>query len=159
MFRPNRDVRFSADKSPYKTRIYAGLERGGYVQFSADGLAAGCGYWMVEPDQLDRYRRAVADDRSGGGAGRDRRPDRGDGIEITAHETLKTAPRGYPKDHPRIELLRHKGLVTWKEWPAGAWLGHPDGQGPGGRLPPDVGAAAGLARRPGRAPAARHRSP
>jgi uncharacterized protein (DUF2461 family) len=36
---------------------------------------------------------------------------------------LKTAPRGYPKDHPRIELLRHKGLITWREWPAGAWLG------------------------------------
>jgi hypothetical protein len=36
---------------------------------------------------------------------------------------LKTAPRGYPKDHPRIELLRHKGLVAWREWPAGPWLG------------------------------------
>ena len=36
---------------------------------------------------------------------------------------LKTAPKGYPKDHPRIELLRYKGLVAWREWPAGAWLG------------------------------------
>jgi hypothetical protein len=39
------------------------------------------------------------------------------------HGVLKTAPRGYAKDHPRIELLRNKGLVTWKDWPAGAWLG------------------------------------
>ena len=45
------------------------------------------------------------------------------GISITAHESLKTAPRGYPKDHPRTDLLRLKGLVTWKEWPVAAWLG------------------------------------
>ena len=44
-------------------------------------------------------------------------------IDITGHDVLKTAPKGYPKDHPRIELLRYKGLVAWKEWPAGAWLG------------------------------------
>jgi uncharacterized protein (DUF2461 family) len=45
------------------------------------------------------------------------------GIDVTGHETLKTAPKGYPKDHPRIDLLRNKGLVAWKEWPAAAWLG------------------------------------
>ena len=45
------------------------------------------------------------------------------GIEVTGHESLKTAPKGYPKDHPRIELLRHKGLVTWQQWPVAAWLG------------------------------------
>ena len=44
-------------------------------------------------------------------------------IEVTAHDSLKTAPRGYPKDHPRIDLLRQKGLITWKSWPVGAWLG------------------------------------
>src|ERR1035438_2751105 len=38
---------------------------------------------------------------------------------------LKTAPRGYPADHPRIGLLRHKGLIAWKEWPVEAWLGTP----------------------------------
>ena len=40
-----------------------------------------------------------------------------------SHGALKTAPKGYPKDHPRIELLRYKGLATWKQWPAGPWLG------------------------------------
>jgi uncharacterized protein (DUF2461 family) len=44
-------------------------------------------------------------------------------IDITASETLKTAPRGWPKDHPRIDLLRQKGLIAWREWPVGAWLG------------------------------------
>lgn len=99
IFRPYRDVRFSGDKSPYKTAIAATLAGGGYVQFSADGLAAGCGMYTMAPDQLERYRRA--------------------GIEVSGHGTLKSAPRGFPKDHPRIELLRHKGLVTWKEWPTG----------------------------------------
>ena len=40
-----------------------------------------------------------------------------------AHEVLKTAPRGFPADHPRIELLRHKGIAMMKTWPVGAWLG------------------------------------
>src|SRR6266487_18918 len=63
IFRPYRDVRFSPDKTPYKTAIGATLASGGYVQLSASGLAAGSGMWMLSADQLDRYRRAVADDR------------------------------------------------------------------------------------------------
>ena len=45
------------------------------------------------------------------------------GVEIAAHDTLKSAPRGYPKDHPRIDLLRQKGLISWKQWPPEAWVG------------------------------------
>jgi hypothetical protein len=45
------------------------------------------------------------------------------GVRATGHEELKTAPKGYAKDHPRIDLLRHKGLVAWREWPPAAWLG------------------------------------
>jgi len=45
------------------------------------------------------------------------------GLEISAHDVLKTAPKGYDKDHPRIELLRHKGLIAWRSWPVAAWLG------------------------------------
>ena len=56
IFRPNRDVRFSADKSPYKTNIAAMLAGGGYIQFSAEGLGAGNGFYVMAPDQLDRYR-------------------------------------------------------------------------------------------------------
>jgi uncharacterized protein (TIGR02453 family) len=123
IFRPYRDVRFSKDKSPYKTSIAATLDGGGYVQLSADGLGAGCGMYHLMPDQLDRFRRAVADDRTGRAVVRLVDRLRPAGIEVAAHDTLKTAPRGYPKDHPRIELLRHKGLVTWKQWPVAAWLG------------------------------------
>jgi uncharacterized protein (TIGR02453 family) len=123
VFRPNRDVRFSADKSPYKTAIAASLSQGGYLQFSAGGLGAGTGMYVMAPDQLERYRQAVDDDTAGGAlAGIVGTLGRA-GIEVTAHESLKTAPRGYPKDHPRVDLLRQKGLVSWKQWPVGAWLG------------------------------------
>src|SRR5215210_5824662 len=65
IFRPYRDVRFSADKSPYKTTIAATLEKGGYIQLSADGLMTGRGMYWMAPDQLARYREAVAADRTG----------------------------------------------------------------------------------------------
>ena len=62
--RPYRDMRFRAGKSPYKTEIYATLDRGGYVRFSADGLTAALGYYTMTAAQLERYRQAV-DRRSG----------------------------------------------------------------------------------------------
>jgi uncharacterized protein (TIGR02453 family) len=120
--RPYRDVRFRADKSPYKTNIYAILRDGGYVSFSADGLVAGVGYYQMEPDQLDRYRRAVADDAAGAELGRlvDRLAAKR--IQVEGSSSLKSAPRGYPKDHPRIDLLRHRGLIAWRHWPVEPWL-------------------------------------
>jgi uncharacterized protein (TIGR02453 family) len=125
IFRPYRDVRFSKDKSPYKTAIGATVERGGYIQLSARGLAVGSGMWEMSPDQLDRYRRAVDRDDSGGELVGIVEDGKRAGLEISGHEQLKTAPRGYPKDHPRVELLRSKGLISWREWPAAAWLGTP----------------------------------
>ncbi|MGH3714217.1 MAG: DUF2461 domain-containing protein [Micromonosporaceae bacterium] len=122
IFRPYRDVRFSRDKTPYKTAIGATLADGGYVQFSTEGLAAGAGMYHLATDQVTRYREAVADDRTGGALASLVSAVRAQGIEITALDSLKTAPRGYPKDHPRIELLRNKGLITWRQWAPGAWL-------------------------------------
>jgi len=123
IFRPNRDVRFSADKSPYKTTIAATLERGGYIQLSTRGLGAGRGTYMMAPDQLARYRAAVADDARGGALEDIIEATAKRGIEITCHDELKTVPRGYPKDHPRADLLRMKGLIAWQQWPVAAWLG------------------------------------
>jgi uncharacterized protein (TIGR02453 family) len=123
VFRPYRDTRFSADKSPYKTNIAATLESGGYVALSADGLACGMGYYVMSPDQLERYRKAVAADKTGVPLAELVAGLRAGGAEVTAHDVLKTAPRGYDKDHPRVELLRHKGLVAWKTWPVAPWLG------------------------------------
>jgi uncharacterized protein (TIGR02453 family) len=123
IFRPYRDVRFSKDKSPYKTAIGASVGGFGYVHLDARGLAAGSGMWEMSPDQLERYRAAVDDDRSGRGLADIVATARSHGMGVMSHGELKTAPRGYAKDHPRVELLRYKGLATWQEWPAAAWLG------------------------------------
>ena len=123
LFRPYRDVRFSADKSPYKTAIGATLASGGYVHLSADGLGVATGYHMMAPDQLARYRQAVADDKSGEELERIIADIERQEIAVHGRDPLKSAPRGYPADHPRIGLLRYKGVVTWKEWPVEPWLG------------------------------------
>jgi uncharacterized protein (TIGR02453 family) len=122
VFRPYRDVRFSQDKTPYKLNCAAHLP-GGYVSLSADELFVGSGLYMPERDQLQRFRAAVADPKSGAELESIVATLRKGGYDVGAHEVLKTAPKGYPKDHPRIELLKHKGLVMSRSWPVGAWLG------------------------------------
>jgi uncharacterized protein (TIGR02453 family) len=122
LFRPYRDVRFSADKVPYKTNC-AAMIGSGYVSFSADGLSVGSGLYMPEPAALARYRAAVDAKKSGAELTGIVAALHEGGYETMAHEVLKTAPKGYPKDHPRIELLRHKGIAMMKTWPVGAWLG------------------------------------
>jgi len=122
IFRPYRDIRFSADKSPYKTNI-AAVVGDGYIQLTAEAFGLGSGMWEMAPDQLTRYRESVDDARSGPVLERVLRAARDEGLEARGHDMLKTAPKGYSSDHSRIELLRYKGVITWKEWPAGAWLG------------------------------------
>ncbi|MEV4283350.1 DUF2461 domain-containing protein [Actinoplanes xinjiangensis] len=123
IFRPYRDVRFSRDKTPYKDHLGIWLEFGGYVQLGADGLAAGCGMYYMAPDQLERYRRTIADDHLGPSLEKLIAGIEAAGVAVHGHGTLKTAPRGFPKDHPRIGLLRHKGLTTWQEWEPAPWMG------------------------------------
>ena len=122
IFRPYRDIRFSADKTPYKTHIGATIGGTCYVQFSADGLGAGSGIWHMEPEQLSRYRAAVADDSRGAELEAIIADIEKAGVEVHGHESLKSTPRGYPPDHPRIGLLRHKGLTTWQHWEPEPWL-------------------------------------
>jgi uncharacterized protein (TIGR02453 family) len=121
IFRPYRDVRFSKDKSPYKTQMGA-TAGGGYIQLSARGLAAGAGMYEMSPGQLAAYRQAVASDGAGGELTRVIAAISRRGIGIEGRNVLKTAPRGYDPGHPRIELLRYKGLFAWKQWPVEAWL-------------------------------------
>ncbi|WP_348789262.1 DUF2461 domain-containing protein [Leifsonia sp. NPDC080035] len=126
LFRPYRDVRFSADKSPYKLHAGMTFERGGYVQVSAEGLAAGAGVYVFDREQLVRYRRAVDAPLSGAAleAALQAVADAGHGIEIS--DALKTTPRGFDAGHPRIGLLRYKGLVTWEDWGIPDWFGTPE---------------------------------
>lgn len=126
IFRPQRDVRFSRDKSPYKTHLGAVAEgdRGEqyYVQLSADGLFAASGYHRMANDQLARFRAAVADDRSGSRLVEAVAEVVRRGYELGGSE-LATAPRGYPRDHPRVDLLRHKGLTVGRAFEPAPWLG------------------------------------
>jgi uncharacterized protein (TIGR02453 family) len=128
IFRPNRDTRFSADKRPYKTRCYAVAEgehgESFYVEISADGLGAAAGYWMMARDQLARYRAAVDDADAGPDleaivAALVKRKLRIEGA------TLKTSPRGYARDHPRVELLRHTSVAALRSYEPAAWLATP----------------------------------
>jgi uncharacterized protein (TIGR02453 family) len=121
LFRPYRDTRFSRDKSPYKTAIAARIGTG-YVQFSADGLFAGCGMYHMMSDQLARFRKAIDADKSGKNLEKVVATVTKSGLDVHAMEELRSAPKGYPKDHPRIELLRMKGLVASRSWEPAAWL-------------------------------------
>jgi uncharacterized protein (TIGR02453 family) len=124
IFRPYRDLRFSKDKSPYKTEI-AAVIGDGYVRLSADGLGAGRGLHEMAPDQLDRYRSAVVADATGDSLGQIVAALRARGASVQGHQELKRVPTGYPADHPRADLLRQKGLYAWRHWPVEPWLGTP----------------------------------
>ncbi|MQA32534.1 DUF2461 domain-containing protein [Modestobacter roseus] len=130
LFRPYRDVRFSHDKTPYKTHQGAVLHPAGsglgsvYVEISADGLRVAGGCWRLQPDQLDRFRRAVADDLQGPRLVAEVDRLRSAGYEIDG-DRLVRSPRGWPGDHPRIELLRHKALHGSHRWEPSDWLHTP----------------------------------
>jgi uncharacterized protein (TIGR02453 family) len=132
MFRQNRDIRFSPDKSPYKTNTYGVLygsemaAEGLYASISANGLVAGSGYHVMARDQLDRYREGVADDKRGPELAKLAARARQAGLELWG-ESLATAPRGYPKDHERIELLRRKSLSLGAALKFGRGIGRADG--------------------------------
>ena len=78
---------------------------------------AGAGMYHLAPDQLDRYRQAVADDSTGPALEQLIAGLRKAKVDVYGSDALKTAPKGYPKDHPRVELLRYRGLVATKSGP------------------------------------------
>jgi uncharacterized protein (TIGR02453 family) len=116
VFRPYRDVRFAKDKSPYKTHCGGVVEqsRGAgayYVQIGSDGLWVGGGSFHMLPAQLARYRTAVAEDRRGDSLRQILDRLTRAGWEIRGDQ-LRTAPRGFTADHPRIDLLRRKAVYA-----------------------------------------------
>jgi uncharacterized protein (TIGR02453 family) len=121
VFRQHRDVRFSPDKSPYKTRTYGAVWAATAVLFAQvdrDGLFTGTGRYQLDAAQLERFRAAVADDTSGPALEAAIATAHAGGVE-TYGQALKTAPRGYPRDHPRVALLRHKALFGGRRLAAG----------------------------------------
>jgi uncharacterized protein (TIGR02453 family) len=126
VFRPNRDIRFAKDKSPYKTAAAAVTESEGgtayYVQISSEGLYVGSGYYHLASDQLERYRAAVADSKTGPKLAAAVAGLRKNRYEVASRESLQRAPRGFPPDHPRADLLRMKGMHVGRSYGAPAWV-------------------------------------
>jgi len=125
LFRPYRDVRFSKDKTPYKTHQGAWFgESSTYLHISAAGLFLAAGYWDTSSTQVDRLRRAVADDVAGPALQRAINAVTKKGNEIGG-EQLTRVPAGYDKDHPRADLLRYKSLTAHREVGCPDWLPTP----------------------------------
>ena len=90
------------------------------VSLSLDGLAVEGGWLRSSTDQVERFRQAVAAP-AGASLGHVVADLRRAAYELLG-ETLRSAPRGYPADHPRADLLRHRSLVAVRELGRGRWL-------------------------------------
>jgi uncharacterized protein (TIGR02453 family) len=108
MFRIYRDVRFSKDKSPYKTHVGVHFPLGQgvhgpgyYLHLEPRESFVAAGIWMPEPDTLERIRRAIADRPA------DWRRASGD-LDDPGDDTLKRPPRGFEPGHPMIEDIKRK---------------------------------------------------
>jgi len=126
VFRPYRDIRFSKDKSPYKTATY-GVVRpetsaaGLFASISSNGFYAATGYYQIGADQLERFRAAAADEATGPLLETIVAKAETNGLTVQG-DALKTAPKGYPKEHPRIRFLRMKEIVAGAMMPIGESL-------------------------------------
>jgi uncharacterized protein (TIGR02453 family) len=109
MSRINNDMRFNRDRAPYKTRIEAGV-KGHYVSVGAQGMYVGAGIYKPEPAVLRTLRESIAADISGKKLQAIVAALRRKGYTVATHESSAGPPRGYPADHPRIELLKMKDI-------------------------------------------------
>jgi uncharacterized protein (TIGR02453 family) len=116
MMRIYRDVRFSADKSPYKTHLAAhfqharceGSAPGFYLRIGVGESLLGAGVWHPEPAALGRIRDAIADKTPEW-----RRAVKG--LKLDG-EVLKRPPKGYDADHASIEDIKRKDFITGREF-------------------------------------------
>lgn len=119
VFRPYRDVRFAKDKTPYKTHqgafVAAGPACGWYVEVSARGVRSGGGFYDASGPDLARVRESIDHEATGQELQRILAKLEKAGFEIGG-ERLKTSPRGYDADHPRIDLLRHKSITVGRPY-------------------------------------------
>jgi uncharacterized protein (TIGR02453 family) len=127
VFRPYRDVRFSKDKTPYKTQAAALVQdgtdvgQGLYLALSADGLEVGGGFHHAAPDQVQRLREAVADDPGGAALSDVLEGLRAEGWSVDG-EQLVRVPRPWDRDHPRADLLRTKTVTALRRYGPEDWL-------------------------------------
>lgn len=122
MFRINRDVRFSSDKSPYKTHIGLSISKGGkkwpgagyYIHLAPDEVFVAAGTWMPESEYLKNIRQEI-----------DYCQDEyltlvqalfNKGYQMMEEGRLTRPPKGYDKDHPAIYHLQNKHFVFLKHY-------------------------------------------
>ncbi len=133
MFRPNRDLRFTDDKRPYKESVAGTVGVGGgvrgvgsrYVHLTKDVFFVGGGLYRMDKGTLTQYRKVVDDEGHGEALRAILDELEAQGYAIGGKE-LANGPRDYPKDHPRIELLKHKGVVMSRRWGIEDWLFTPE---------------------------------
>lgn len=122
-FRIFRDVRFAKDKAPYKTHVAGRIQitRAGkvtevpmalYVHVGQPNSFAAAGHYMMDPRATERFRAAVAADKTGRELVKLLAALSKKGFEIHSHDSYKRMPKGYDADHPRAEHLLRKGLIV-----------------------------------------------
>jgi uncharacterized protein (TIGR02453 family) len=126
-FRPYNDTRFHP-RPPIKEHLGVAIGYGGaggyYFELSLDGLLVAAGLYRPAPDQIERYRAAIDDDRRAAQFETAIAAATAAGLDPAA-PTLKRAPRGYPADHPRIDRLRMKELIAHRHHALEPWLHKP----------------------------------
>lgn len=123
MFRINRDIRFSKDKSPYKTNFGASINKGGkkawnsagyYFHLEPGGCFAGGGIYMPEPDALKKVRQEIdynlADFKKIVQSKKFKSIY--GGLDQSAEFMLSRVPKGYEPDNPAAEFLRLKSFIA-----------------------------------------------
>lgn len=118
MFRIYRDVRFSKDKSPYKTHAAAHFRHararnvhapGFYLHLEPGNVGAGCGIWRPDTPSLARIRDAIVANPVGWKGATEGI----EGLSLMPGEPLKRAPKGYDPEHPLIEVLKSRSFALW----------------------------------------------
>ncbi len=128
MFRINRDIRFSNDKRPYKTRFSAGItpldlrrpSAGGgptyYFHIDGDGtMLIGAGEYLPPPPRLKAIRAQIVNDAPGFAKLIKNKPLRATFGELQTEDKLQRPPKGFDPDHPHVEYLKLKSFFVWTE--------------------------------------------
>lgn len=121
-FRINRDIRFSKDKSPYKSHLgiwissgIKGLNRSGYyIHIEKDASFIAGGLYSPESDDLKKIRKEIAffyDDLEAVLSDKKFKKEF-DTLDVTERNSLKNPPRGYEKEHPAIAVLKLKSFTA-----------------------------------------------
>lgn len=125
LFRIYRDIRFSKDKTPYKTHVAAhfvlrgkpkGVEGSGYYLHIEPGeVFLGGGIYMPDGDQLKRIRKAIASQSDRFLSILEQKQFKKTFKRLQG-EKLQRVPQGYEPDHPMAEWLKYKQFFVWVEW-------------------------------------------